>query len=141
MNWNYYNTFITVSADCPVEFGVVPPDKKSGRTKPSLEYELAAGQPYRYTQEELMYEVHIRHKGISPEEIAKRGEDIRAAFFSKPQACLRASMLPKKYGWGIHFNEAGKLALIPMESAHYQQFVDGVQGNLKVLAGMRSSRS
>lgn len=140
MEWNYYNTFITVSADCPVEFGMVPPDKKSGRTKPSLEYELAAGQPYYFTQEELLFEVHIRHKALASEALAERGAEIRKAFFSKPMACLRASMLPKKYGWGIHFNEAGKLALIPMESAEYQQLVENKQGSMKVLAGMRSSR-
>ncbi|OMF37788.1 hypothetical protein BK133_04455 [Paenibacillus sp. FSL H8-0548] len=140
MEWNYYNTFITVSADCPVEFGTVPPDKKSGRTKPSLEYELATGQPYYFTQEELLYEVHIRHKMFASEELAVQGAEIRAAFFSKPTACLRASMLPKKYGWGIHFNKAGKLALIPMESPEYQQLVENKQGSMKVLAGMRSSR-
>ncbi|WP_139991703.1 DUF6157 family protein [Paenibacillus paridis] len=140
MDWNYYNTFITVSADCPVEFGMVPPDKKSGRTKPSLEYELAAEHPYRYTQEELMFEVHVRHQGISQEELTERGETIRSAFFSKPKACLRASMLPKKYGWGIHFDEEGKLALIPKESAEYQQFAEGKRENLKVVAGMRSSK-
>jgi hypothetical protein len=140
MEWNYYNTFITVSADCPAEFGTVPPDKKGGRTKPSLEYELAAGEPYRYTQEELMLEVHLRHKEIAPEIVAERGAEIREAFFSKPMACMRASMLPKKYGWGIHFNEAGKLALVAMESAEYHQFARGMQEGLKVLAGMRSSK-
>ena len=140
MNWNYYNTFITVSPDCPAEFGTVPPDKKGGRTKPSLEYELAAGQPYGYTQEELMYEVHVRHKEIAPEELEARGAEIRNEFFSKPMACLRASMLPKKYGWGIHFNEAGKMALIPVESAEYHRFVEGGYGNVNVLQGMRNSK-
>jgi len=140
MNWNYYNTFITVSPDCPAEFGTVPPDKKGGRTKPSLEYELAAGQPYGYTQEELMFEVHVRHKEIAPEELEARGAEIRNEFFSKPMACLRASMLPKKYGWGIHFNEAGKMALIPVESAEYHRFVEGGYGNVNVLQGMRNSK-
>ena len=140
MNWNYYNTFITVSPDCPAEFGTVPPDKKGGRTKPSLEYELAAGQPYGYTQEELMFEVHVRHKEIAPEELEARGAEIRNEFFSKPMACLRASMLPKKYGWGIHFNEAGKMALVPVESAEYHRFVEGGYGNVNVLQGMRNSK-
>lgn len=140
MNWNYYNTFITVSPDCPAEFGTVPPDKKGGRTKPSLEYELATCHPYGYTQEELMYEVHVRHKEIAPEELEARGAEIRNEFFSKPKACLRASMLPKKYGWGIHFNEAGKMALVPVESAEYHRFVEGGHGNMIVLPGMRNSR-
>lgn len=140
MDWNYYNTFITVSPDCPAEFGIVPPDKKGGLTKPGLEYKLAVSQPYGYTQEELMYEVHVRHKAFAPEELEARGTEIRDDFFSKPKACLRASMLPKKYGWGIHFNESGKLALMAVESAEYHQFVAGGQGNVKVVPGMRNSK-
>jgi hypothetical protein len=140
MDWNYYNTFITVSPDCPAEFGMVPPDKKGGRTKPSLEYELASRQPYGYTQEDLLYEVYVRHKGYSAEELAANGTEIRKAFFSKPTACLRASMLPKKYGWGIHFNEQGKMALVPRESEAYHRFASGEDAKLKVVAGMRSSK-
>ncbi|MBD2870648.1 DUF6157 family protein [Paenibacillus arenilitoris] len=140
MDWNYYNTFITVSPDCPAEFGTVPPDKKDGRTKPGLEYELAAGHPYGYTQEEMLYEVHVRHKGYSPEVLAEKGEEIRAEFFSKPKACFRASMLPKKYGWGVHFNEEGKMALVPMESEAYHRFASNEEGKLKVVPGMRSSK-
>lgn len=139
MEWNYYNTFITASPDCPAEFGVVPPDKKSGRTKPSLEYELAS-RPYAYTQEDLMFEVHVRHKGISAEALAENGPEIRKAFFSKPMACMRASMLPKKYGWGIHFNEEGRMKLIPRESAEYAHFAEGGDAKVKVVAGMRSSK-
>ena len=39
-----------------------PPDKKDGKTKPGIEFELITSNPYAYTQEELLYEVHIRHK-------------------------------------------------------------------------------
>ena len=62
MDWNYYDTFITVATDCPVETGTQPPDKKDGKTKPGIEFELITSNPYAYTQEELLYEVHIRHK-------------------------------------------------------------------------------
>lgn len=140
MEWNYYNTFITVAADCPVEHGVVPPDKKDGKTKPGLEYELAAHQPYRYTQEEILFEVHARHKGFSDEELSARGEELKAEFYAKPKPCMRASMLPKKYGWGLHFNAEGKLALLPMESPEYRRFADGEVAGVKLLAAMRNSR-
>jgi hypothetical protein len=140
MNWNYYDTFITVSRDCPAERGTVPPDKKNGKTKPSIEFELIASQPYVYTQEELLYEVHIRHKDIPEEELATRGTQIWDEFFQKPMPCLRASMLPKKYGWGIHFNAEGKIALVPMESADYQHFVDGDNGNVTLLAAMSNNK-
>ncbi|RCW51779.1 DUF6157 family protein [Paenibacillus prosopidis] len=140
MEWNYYDTFITVAPDCPAERGMVPPDKKSGKTKPGIEYELVANSPYVYTQEQLLYETHIRHKEISPEVLAERGTQLRDEFFQKPTACLRASMLPKKYGWGIHFNAEGKMALVPMESPDYQRFVEDGNGSLKVLAAMRNSK-
>jgi hypothetical protein len=139
MEWNYFNTFITVSPDCPAEYGLVPPDKKSGRTKPSLEFELAS-EPYAYTQEELMFEVHVRHKEIPDQELAERRSELQQAFYAKPTACMRASMLPKKYGWGIHFNAAGKIKLIPRESAEYAHFAEGGDADVKVVAGMRSSK-
>ena len=140
MDINYYNTFITVAPDCPAETGTKPPDKKNGRTKPSIEFELIANNPYRYTQEELLFEVHIRHKNIPDEGLAERGEQIRSEFFKKPQPCMRASMLPKKYGWGIHFDEKGRAALVPVESPDYRRFVEGAGGNVKLLAAMRNKK-
>jgi hypothetical protein len=140
MEWNYYDTFISVAADCPVVSGMVPPDKKGGKTKPGIEFELAAQYPYKYTQEELLYEVHIRHKEIPQEELKARGRQIRDEFYQKPQPCMRASMLPKKYGWGIHFNSEGKLALVPMESALYRSMIEGGSGDVKLLAAMRNNR-
>lgn len=49
-------------------------------------------------------------------------------------------MLPKKYGWGIHFNSEGKMALVPMESAEYQHFIDGDHAEIKLVAAMRNSK-
>ncbi|USG63737.1 DUF6157 family protein [Brevibacillus ruminantium] len=141
MEWNYYNTFITIAPDCPTIMGIIPPDKKTGKTKHSIEYELVSQAPYHYTQEELLYEVYIRHKNISQEELAERGDEIRADFFSKPKACMRASALPKKFGWGIHFNEEGKMALIPVDSPEYQRFIDGACGPVKLVPAMRSKKS
>jgi len=140
MEWNYYDTFITAAADSTAECGLVPPDKKGGKTKPGIEYELVAGRPYAYTQEELLYEVHIRHKGISEEELTAKGTQLRDEFFQVPKPCMRASMLPKKYGWGIHFNAEGKMALIPVDSPEYERFASGDGGRVKVLAAMRNSR-
>ncbi|PYI52649.1 DUF6157 family protein [Paenibacillus flagellatus] len=140
MEWNYYNTFITVAPDCPAKQAEVPPDKKGGKTKPGIEFELASQRPYGYTQEELLYEVHVRHKQIPAEELEASGTRIRDEFLQKPQPCLRASMLPKKYGWGIHFNEEGKLALIPIESETYRSFVEGERPGVRLVAAMRNSK-
>ena len=34
------------------------------------------------------------------------------------------SPLTKRYGWGIHNNLAGKIALIAVESSRYKQLLD-----------------
>ncbi|MFM9276673.1 DUF6157 family protein [Paenibacillus jiagnxiensis] len=140
MNLNYYNTFITVSSDCPVMEGTIPQERAGKPTKAGIEYELAARQPYFYTQEELLYQVYIRHKEIPEEELERQGAVIRGAFFGKSQACLRASMLPKKFGWGIHFNAEGKLAMVPMESEQYRSYVEGEHEEIKVIPAMRNAR-
>lgn len=140
MNLNYYNTFITIAPDCPADYGIIPPEKKNGRTKPRIEYDLVADHPYTYTQEELLFAVHVQHKEIPAEELEEHGASIRDEFFQKSHACLRASMLPKKYGWGIHFNAEGKMALVPMESSDYMHFVEGDNGDLKLLPAMRNSK-
>ncbi|MBD1380622.1 DUF6157 family protein [Metabacillus arenae] len=137
---NYYQTFITVAPDCPVLEGLIPPARKKGPTKPLIEYELLSKSPYTYTQEDLLFEVYIRHKAIPEEELEARGAQIKDEFFQKPQACLRASMLPKKYGWGLHFDEAGKIALYSVNSPEYQGFQKNKDDKLSVLSAMRSSR-
>ncbi|MBW7455327.1 DUF6157 family protein [Paenibacillus sepulcri] len=141
MEWNYYNTFITVARDCPAEKGMTPPDKKSGKTKPGIEFELVADHPYAYTQEELLFEVHIRHKEIPEEELEARGTRMKDEFYQKPMPCLRASMLPKKYGWGIHFNAEGKMALIPVDSPEYHRFVNGEYEDVRIVPAMSNSKA
>jgi hypothetical protein len=140
MEWNYYNSFITVAKDCPTERGLIPPEKKKGRTKPEIEYDLLSNRPYTYTQEELLFQTYVLHKEISEEELSARGDAIRAAFFQKPMPCLRASMLPKKYGWGLHFDAEGRIALVARESADYDGFANGEQGELRVIPAMRNSK-
>jgi hypothetical protein len=49
-------------------------------------------------------------------------------------------MLPKKYGWGLHFNAEGKIALIARESAEYDRLANGEEEGLKVVAAMRNSK-
>ncbi|MED3574238.1 DUF6157 family protein [Cytobacillus praedii] len=137
---NYYQTFITVAPDCPSMEGTVPPLRKGGATKSRIEYDLLSNHPYTYTQEDLIYEVYIRHKLIPEEELLARGTQIREELFQKSQACLRASMLPKKYGWGLHFDHAGKIALFGVESLDYQKYLLKKGDELKILPAMRNSR-
>ncbi|MFJ9501681.1 DUF6157 family protein [Brevibacillus centrosporus] len=136
------DTFVQVAQDCPVTTGVVPTTKPNA--KPSihvLQYELLSIDPYRYTIDDLIYEVHIRHKEYPEETIAKDAERIRAELFSKSHPCMRASMLPKKYGWGVHYDPAGKLAIYGMETEQYRKFVDGTSGTPKLVYAMRNKRA
>ncbi|MFC0416906.1 DUF6157 family protein [Cytobacillus solani] len=137
---NYYQTFITVAPDCLAMEGIVPPLRKGGATKSRIEYDLLSSHPYTYTQEGLIFEVYIRHKLIPEEELRARGTQIREELFQKSQACLRASMLPKKYGWGLHFDRAGKIALYGLESSDYQKYLLNEGNELKLLPAMRNSR-
>lgn len=141
MNMNYYQTFIIVSSDCLATEGIVPPVRKGGATKPRIEYELLTNNPYTYTQEGLLFEVHLRHKLIPEEDRVTQGHQIRTEFFKKSHPCLRASMLAKKYGWGFHFNENGKVAIYGIESHMYQKLLKNDGGEMKLVAAMRNRRA
>ncbi|MEK8130766.1 DUF6157 family protein [Paenibacillus filicis] len=140
MNLNYYDTFITVSPDSTAEVGMIPQERKGGPSKHGIEFELISGSPYTYTQEDVLFEVHVRHKGLEQEVLEERREQLREEFFSRSHACMRASALPKKYGWGLHFDKEGKVALYGVESPEYRALAANATGDLKVVPGMRSSR-
>jgi hypothetical protein len=92
------------------------------------------------TQQDLILEVHLRQKGIDIGDAAgPKLEEIRTDLFRKPHPCLRASMLPKKYGWGVHYDREGKIAIYPMDSPEYRRFAEEDAG-VKVLYAMRNSR-
>ncbi|WP_406699967.1 DUF6157 family protein [Singulisphaera sp. Ch08] len=105
-----------------------------------LQYELLTTHPYHSTHEDLHYEVHVRHKAVSDEERTFRGQEIREELLARPHPCLRASLLSKKYGWGIHYDERGRIALYPMESDAYRRFVQAGAITTRVFA-LRSKRA
>lgn len=110
---NYTSTFIEVSEDCPAEYGVEPPIAEN-LSIAALHYRLLSEEPYTRTSDDVLFETHALRKGIDPGDA-----DARAEFFSKGQACLRASPLGKRYGWGTHHDEHGRVALFPRDSAEY----------------------
>lgn len=136
---NYYGTFIQVAPDCPVNAGIVPVQRGAKKTVPVLEYELLTGNPYGYTQEEVLFTVYAERLGLPADELASRRGELWAEFFAQSRACLRASSLPKRYGWGIHFDSEGRIALYPMESDEYQRLAGDAA--LTQLLAMRSKRA
>lgn len=133
------NTFVQIAPDSTTTKAIVPPMRGEAKPVHLWQYELLTAHPYKFTHEDLVYEVHIRHKGLEAE-AAQHGAAIRKELFQKPHACLRASALPKKYGWGVHYDKAGRIALYGVGTKEYRQFVESKRGEVKLVFAMRSKR-
>lgn len=134
------NTFVLVAPDCSAPAGAAPKVRASGPTVAGLQHELLTAGPYTLTLEDLMLAIHIRRAGLSPAEAEARSEEIQTSLFGKPYPCMRASPLPKTYGWGVHHDAEGRIALFGVESAEYGRFAKGGQG-IEVVTAMRSKRA
>jgi hypothetical protein len=136
---NYVNTFIQVAPDTSAKEATVPVPKAGKKSIAVLEYELISKKPYTYTQEEVQFAVHIQRQGTSARELKARRSELWQEFFSKPRACMRSSPLAKTYGWGLHFNTEGSVALVPIESTDYERFASSQ--SIKQTRAMRSKRA
>ncbi|EKF54626.1 hypothetical protein I215_11724 [Galbibacter marinus] len=132
---NYFDSFILVSEDTKVSCGTKPPLRANKATVATLQYDLLVNNPYLYTSDELLFKVFAERNNISQETYPQMKSD----FFSKGRACLRASPLPKTYGFGIHANSQGKLAIFAMESQQYERLLNDPK--IKKLRAMRNSRA
>ncbi len=132
------NTFVVVADDCPAKRAIAPQPKSGRETIASLQYRLLGGHPYRYTLEDLIFEVHLARNDISTSESKARGAEIRAELFSRSHACMRASPLTKAYGWGAHYDDKGRLAIVARESNDYERLA--AAKDLIVVKAMRNSR-
>ncbi len=131
---NYVETFIAVAPDCPAARGTPPP----ARAEPSVaerQFRMIHDHPYRHTSDDVIFTVWADRQGIA----RKDREKARDQFFSRPQPCLRSSDLGKKYGWGIHADARGRIALYAVETPDYRAFVGGGRG-VVLKEAMRSRR-
>ncbi|MDX2249194.1 MAG: DUF6157 family protein [Bacteroidia bacterium] len=131
---NYYNTFIEIAEDCPVQSGEMPPLKGEKKSVANLQFEMLYENPYKYTSDEVLFDVFAQRKEVTKDV----WEEEREAYFSKGQPCFRASPLTKQYGWGIHSDESGKIAMYGAETEEYQRFVADL--SLKKVKAMRSKK-
>jgi hypothetical protein len=134
------NCFVRLSSDSPVTRSVVPGLYAGKPTVQLIQYELLTKSPYRFTLEELIFQTHVRKAGLSVAEAKARRQKIWPVLFARPHACMRASALPKKYGWGVHYDAKGRIALHAAESPEYRAFVAGRHDGVKVEYAMRSSK-
>ncbi|RXM41350.1 hypothetical protein BOQ62_00800 [Chryseobacterium sp. CH21] len=130
---NYTNTLIEIAEDSPVAQAQIPPEKKE-KTLANLQYEKLIKSPYTYSSDDIVFECYAIKNDISENE----KQEEREKFFSKGQPCLRCSPLAKKYGFGIHHNSEGKVALFPMESEEYQMLIN--DSSITKTKAMRSKR-
>lgn len=131
---NYENTFIEVAEDCPAAGGEVPPTKGDTQTIAGIQYEMISKNPYKFTSDDVLFSVFAQRKDLTQSEL----EEARKQFFSKGQACMRCSPLTKRYGWGVHNDEEGKIALYACDSAEYKKMTK--TPDLKTVKAMKSSR-
>lgn len=130
---NYFDTFIEVAEDTKAECGTIPPAKEK-KTVAEMQYELIAKNPYKLTSDDIFFQVFAERNDLTKAEYQKA----RELFFSKGQPCFRASPLTKTYGFGIHNDNNGMVALFGMESNEYQKLL--ADKKIKKVKAMKSSR-
>ena len=135
---DYFNTFIAVAPDCSADGATEPPTRPSPSVA-ELSYRMISARPYQHTSDEVIFTVWADRRRIPDAE----REAARAEFFAKGQPCLRSSDLGKRYGWGVHSDAEGRVALVPLGSVDYESFVAGTTPSgdpVTVVMAMRSSR-
>ena len=131
---NYQNTFIEVASDCPASAGEMPPLKGGKKTIANHQFDMLFEHPYEFTSDDVFFKVFAIRNEIPQSE----WKEARQIFFSKGQPCFRSSPLTKRYGWGIHSDANGKVALYAVESKAYHEFLENVGINkVKAMASKR----
>jgi hypothetical protein len=131
---NYPTAFIEVAEDCPAAQAEAPFPKKDEPTIAFLHFDLIHDHPYKYTSDDVIFTTFAVRNAIPAAEYAAE----REKFFSKGQPCLRSSPLGKRFGWGIHSDENGRVAVYPLGSSEYERL--RADPAVKHLRAMRSAR-
>lgn len=137
---SYVRTFIQVAEDSVATTGEVPKEMRGRKTVPGLQYELLSAAPYGMTYDDLLYEIHLRRNEIPEAEQETRGGEIRAELLAKEHPCLRTSSLPKRYGWGVHYDDEGRIALYAVDSDEYERLSTPAPDGPTLLTAFRSRR-
>ncbi|MCD6069166.1 MAG: hypothetical protein K0S33_3992 [Bacteroidetes bacterium] len=131
---NYENTLIQIADDCPVESSEIPPVKGDKKSVANIQFDLISKHPYKFTSDDVIFQVYADRNDLTKKEY----KEARAQFFSKGQPCLRTSPLTKRYGWGVHSDKDGKIALVGCETAEYKKL--SKDKTLKTVKAMKSAR-
>lgn len=121
--------FILVALDCPVDKGTIPVTTRGRKTIAVHQYETLTQHPYEYTESELSHEVHIVRRGKCEGELNLDEYD------------LRRSRLVKEFGWGIHYDEHRRIALIGCETEEYGRLAWEAEARGTAVYAYRNSRA
>ncbi|MBO3102054.1 DUF6157 family protein [Cellulomonas fengjieae] len=133
-NVDYTSTFITVAPD----FAGTTAREPVGATVAASTYAIIAASPYALRSSDVIFRVWADRHGVPAD-----SSDEWSSFYATSRACLRSSDLGKRYGWGIHADADGRLALYPVGSPDYDALAAGTAPDgsaVTVKAAMRSSR-
>ncbi|MGJ8529965.1 DUF6157 family protein [Maritalea sp.] len=128
---NYIDAFIEISPDCAVAAGSAP--TREG-TVAFMQYERLVNAPYAMNSDELLFGIFADRKGL----VGAERDAAKQLYFAKGQPCLRASPLVKSYGWGVHHDGEGRVAIYGVESEKYLALVENEL--VEKFKGMRSKR-
>jgi Family of unknown function (DUF6157) len=131
---NYTDTFIEVADDCPAVNGEIPPSKGDTKTVAELQFEMVSKNPYKFTSDDVLFQVYATRNDLAKSEYKKAREQ----FFSKGQPCFRASPLTKRYGWGVHNDKDGKIAIYGCDSTQYKKL--SKDKAIKTVKAMKTSK-
>jgi len=135
---NTGNTFIGVADDCPARSGQIPPERSGKPTVATLQYAMIRNAPYKYTSDDVVFTTSAAGRALGDEAKPAERQTARDQFFSRGQACLRASALGKTYGWGVHSDAQGRVAIFAVDSPEYRRLA--ADPGLKHVKAMRSKR-
>lgn len=131
---NYFDTFIEVAEDTKTVNGNKPTSKKDNKTIAEMQYDLISKNPYKFTSDDILFQTYADRNDLTKAEYKQSREQ----FFSKGQACFRASPLTKSYGFGVHCDGNGKIALYGMDTEQYQNFLTDTK--IQKVKAMRSTK-
>ena len=131
---NYIDTFIEVADDCPTDISENPKSKVDKKTVAEMQFDLVLKNPYKYTSDDILFQVYADRNDLTKSEY----KEAREQFFSKGQPCFRASPLTKRYGFGVHSDKDGKIAIFGRETKEYDNFVKDTK--IKKVKAMKTSK-
>lgn len=132
---NYFNTFIEVAEDYAASEAKIPVPKGDKKSIALQQYELIYQNPYKFTSDDVLFQVFADRNQIKKSDY----EQSRKAYFSKGQACLRASPLTKSHGFGVHADQNGKLAIYAIGTDEYEGLLSDPE--IKKVKAMRTSKN